>query len=382
MTGQKLYHYSKEKYDILKTLEFQRKITEEEYRKARESLIKSNGVLPGYYFQHISFFFDPIPRDVYKYFNNNHHVWTKGNKLYEYEVYVDDIKKFKYHIVETPDIVELIYDESVTDEDFYKSYEELTLNKYTGSNAKDLYEASYEFIGETSNYYKKAFKLDSKKEQRMKYAAGVPHVMIYPDSGLIKYRSVNEIILKNTRFKWIYFLININNSIRNCLIKMTDITKIKKQINEMFEKDQNMRFSGSWDDNIDIENTAKMKAIFYKYGLITISVYGLEISNKASIIVQHSDKDVLFQKRYLQEMISKKDDVKLSNIPYLYDRVNINSGKKQKFGTQLVLDKNNKLIPKPLLSYKKVNSYRKEYGLEPLEEYLEYANRLYSQNGK
>ena len=87
---------------------------------------------------------------------------------------------------------------------------------------------------------------------------------------------------------------------------MTDITKIKKQINEMFEKDQNMRFSGSWDDNIDIENTAKMKAIFYKYGLITISVYGLEISNKASIIVQHSDKDVLFQKRYLQEMISKK----------------------------------------------------------------------------
>lgn len=229
MTGQKLYHYSKEKYDILKTLEFQRKITEEEYRKARESLIKSNGVLPGYYFQHISFFFDPIPRDVYKYFNNNHPVWTKGNKLYEYEVYVDDIKKFKYHIVETPDIVELIYDESVTDEDFYKSYEELTLNKYTGSNAKDLYEASYEFIGETSNYYKKAFKLDSKKEQRMKYAAGVPHVMIYPDSGLIKYRSVNEIILKNTRFKWIYFLININNSIRNCLIKMTDITKIKNR---------------------------------------------------------------------------------------------------------------------------------------------------------
>ena len=163
---------------------------------------------------------------------------------------------------------------------------------------------------------------------------------------------------------------------------MTDISKIKKQINEMFEKDQDMRFSDSWDDNIDIENTAKMKAIFYKYGLITISVYGLEISNKASIIVQHSDKDVLFQRRYLQEMISKKDDVKLSNIAYLYDRVNINSGKKQKFGTQLALDKNNKLIPKPLLSYKKVNSYRKEYELEPLEEYLEYANRLYSQNGK
>lgn len=60
------------------------------------------------------------------------------------------------------------------------------------------------------------------------------------------------------------------------------------------------------------------------------------------------------------------------------DRVNINTGKKQVYATQLTY--NTKLcqaIPKPLADSATVNVRRKMVGLEPIENYLNQMSRMH-----
>jgi hypothetical protein len=85
-------------------------------------------------------------------------------------------------------------------------------------------------------------------------------------------------------------------------------------------------------------------------------------------------KDVL--KLMKKELKNKKADSK--NYAYLTDRVNINSGKAQIYGTQVEY-KNRTAIPKKLKDPTTVNERRKEVGLDPLENYLDIMTQMHSQ---
>lgn len=54
------------------------------------------------------------------------------------------------------------------------------------------------------------------------------------------------------------------------------------------------------------------------------------------------------------------------------DRVNINEGKPQIFGTQFFVNKNNKFIPKPIQYKKNLAKRRKDFGLPPFHEYKKF----------
>ena len=93
----KLYHYSKEKINILKTLEKQNRITKEDIKKANT---KSQSIeRPGYYYQHISFFLIPVDvNNIGKIYGSEHPVWYTGNKLFEHVISLDNLDNFKYEI--------------------------------------------------------------------------------------------------------------------------------------------------------------------------------------------------------------------------------------------------------------------------------------------
>ncbi|HEY8505435.1 MAG TPA: DUF6624 domain-containing protein, partial [Gemmataceae bacterium] len=61
--------------------------------------------------------------------------------------------------------------------------------------------------------------------------------------------------------------------------------------------------------------------------------------------------------------------VERGHLAYLTDRVRVNTGRKQLFGTQMTWE-SGKLAPKPIEDAARVDQRRAEYGLPPLADYL------------
>ena len=157
--------------------------------------------------------------------------------------------------------------------------------------------------------------------------------------------------------------------------------EIKKQILAMVTEDQKMRKeadkTGIWNYDIDKKNASVLKTIIKKIGFPSIKMVGTKASKGAWLIVQHADKDISFQKQVLQQLrtLYEKNPKSICNlaIPYLTDRVLVNSHKKQTDGSQLHLLKNGKLVVQPIQNKTQVNILRKQWDLPPIEEYLKSA---------
>lgn len=192
----KLYHYSKDRYDDLRTLEKQRPITIEEKKKALQDILAYPA--PGFYYQHISFFFDPIPYDILgKIYGKDHRIWYPGNQIFQYEIDLAALGNFSYYITESPEQIKILYDESLSDAEYEVQLKELMIKlHYIGEGKSKLIEASKSLIGTTRSSFLKVKSYSNWEEIKNKYAACVPHVMIYPEKGIVKYQSVKEVTIK------------------------------------------------------------------------------------------------------------------------------------------------------------------------------------------
>ncbi len=161
----------------------------------------------------------------------------------------------------------------------------------------------------------------------------------------------------------------------------------KREIQEMFVADQQMRRRSiekggvieiEEDDTLDFRNTERMKQIIHDIGWPTISKVGAEISNDAWLLVQHADHDVTFQKKCLDLMKQQSEgEVSKRNIAYLEDRIRVNEGQPQLYGTQFRNEEGTPYGPCPIEDPEHVNDRRKEMGMELLEEYTKIMLEKY-----
>ena len=161
----------------------------------------------------------------------------------------------------------------------------------------------------------------------------------------------------------------------------------KREIKEMCVADQEMRrrsmemggvIETEEDDTLDFRNTERMKQIVSNMGWPTISKVGAEISNDAWLLVQHADHDVTFQKKCLDLMKQQPEgEVSKRNIAYLEDRIRVNEGQPQLYGTQFRNEEGAPYGPRPIENPEHVNDRRKEMGMESLEEYTKIMLEKY-----
>jgi hypothetical protein len=135
-------------------------------------------------------------------------------------------------------------------------------------------------------------------------------------------------------------------------------------------------------NSLDLENQKYLETIIKQYGWPDYSLVGDTASHVAWLIVQHSDNNVGFQEMCLPfiEKAVISGQAKPSEIPYLKDRILVNKGLPQIFGTQFsdtIINKEYKLIPKPISDIKNVDKFRYFYGLGSLNEYLRSAEDRY-----
>ncbi len=176
--------------------------------------------------------------------------------------------------------------------------------------------------------------------------------------------------------------------------------KLAEEINKMYELDQsvqtdimtaaqNRATKEKLDElyKIKVDTFKKhipiLKKIISDNGYPTYDLIGKESGDNFFTMIQHSDADLQFQKDCLKiiEKQVKKKQANARSFAYLTDRVNINSGKPQIYGTQLEY-KNDEAVSKNLKDPKNVNKRRTKLGLESLEDYLKKATEFHQQMNK
>lgn len=118
-----------------------------------------------------------------------------------------------------------------------------------------------------------------------------------------------------------------------------------------------------------------LKSIILKYGWPGRDKVGYDGDNAAWLIVQHADNNINFQKEMLvvlQEQITA-GTTSSSNVAYLIDRILVNEGNKQIFGTQFdtnITPNSIELNIKLVQNYFLLNTLRSYYGLPSIETYI------------
>lgn len=162
------------------------------------------------YDRSISLFISPIPLDIAKIYKDQHELWQSGLEIYQYEVGIDNLPPgIGFRLVESPEKTKLLYEK----QDWEKANEDKTLIPkylkeiqdkekscgYIGYGREKLLKVSEPFRKHTRRYMEKAADIALEYPEDggfKKYAACVPHVMIYPGHKPIEYSDVKLITLK------------------------------------------------------------------------------------------------------------------------------------------------------------------------------------------
>ncbi|QEG20448.1 DUF6624 domain-containing protein [Mariniblastus fucicola] len=129
----------------------------------------------------------------------------------------------------------------------------------------------------------------------------------------------------------------------------------------------------------------RAEEIFHDFGFVGFDLAGEAGSSDFWIIVQHSDHDSKFQNEVLKKMKVEVDRGNADSKEYglLVDRVKLNTGESQIYGTQVDFDHDTcQAYPKNLADRIGVNARRKEIGLEPLEIYLNEMTQMHFEMNK
>jgi hypothetical protein len=126
----------------------------------------------------------------------------------------------------------------------------------------------------------------------------------------------------------------------------------------------------------DSLNQIEAKKIFAQYGFPGHDAVGEKGSMNFFLLVQHSDKDPAFQEQVLKALKQQVDRKNAAPrlYAYLLDRVKVNKGEKQVYGTQLRSKKGGAGIElAPVIEPEKLDERRAAVGLPPVAEYLKMA---------
>ena len=129
-------------------------------------------------------------------------------------------------------------------------------------------------------------------------------------------------------------------------------------------------------DAIDTETTARMKAVVAKHGWPGKALVGKDGAHAAWLLVQHSS-DVAFQKLCLEklELAVAQGEAQAVEHAYLHDRVAVNTGKPQRWGTQF-----RDTTPYPIEDEAHVDERRKAIGLPSMADYQRFLRATYDQD--
>ncbi|HEV7760135.1 MAG TPA: DUF6624 domain-containing protein [Acidimicrobiales bacterium] len=147
--------------------------------------------------------------------------------------------------------------------------------------------------------------------------------------------------------------------------------ELRDELLELMDADQAER-NGEIGGNNDTDRTDRLREIIDEHGWPTFDLVGKEGTTAAWVIAQHTDFDVDFQQEAfeLMEAAVADDQADASELAYLDDRIAVNTGQPQRYGTQVRCAAGRAHPATPLIDPDGVDDLRAEVGLDPLHTYL------------
>ena len=176
-----------------------------------------------------------------------------------------------------------------------------------------------------------------------------------------------------------------NQELVDELTSMVEIDQIAAGVPSGKYKELTKEEWQSFKDSVFAVTHKKAAEIYNKYGFVGYDLAGNEGSRNFWLLVQHLDFDPDFQEAVLKKMKIEVENKNANpeNYAYLLDRVQLNMGEKQVYGTQVLYNwKVCQAYPKPLIDSINVNKRRKEIGMEPLEVYLNEMSKMHFEINK
>lgn len=176
-----------------------------------------------------------------------------------------------------------------------------------------------------------------------------------------------------TRLIPICYDVSMNELSPNTIKDLLDRTKAEQALREEWGLSDNeeLRLKVL---ALDSENTAFLKQLVANSGWPKLSTAGKEAATAAWLIVQHSP-DKVFRKHCLDLMQENPSEVEPQNLARTVDRVRIDEGKQQYFGTHFMKGQDGSWEPMPIEDEKNVEARRAEYNLPTLEAKIKEYNK-------
>jgi hypothetical protein len=178
--------------------------------------------------------------------------------------------------------------------------------------------------------------------------------------------------------------IEINYGLVEELKAMAKIDQIAAFIPQGKYKNWSIEKWNSFKDSVFTTHKIRLEEIFNQYGYPGYSLVGEKGEKNFWLMIQHCDSDPAFQSRVLEKLKIEVEKVNadVRHIGLLTDRVKINIGEKQVYGTQVTYNSMGQAYPKNLAASANVNNRRAEVRLEPIEEYLNKMTKMYFEMNK
>jgi len=159
--------------------------------------------------------------------------------------------------------------------------------------------------------------------------------------------------------------VEFNQTLANELKRMAEVHYITGYIPQGKYKEFSQLQWESFKDSVVRTHQERLDEILKTYGFPGYDLVGEEGFANFWLMVHDSDHDPEFQQDVLQKMKIEVDKGNAAASAYgmLVDRVNVNTGRPQIYGTQVI-------YPMNLADSANVNERRKSIGLPPIEEYL------------
>ncbi len=124
-------------------------------------------------------------------------------------------------------------------------------------------------------------------------------------------------------------------------------------------------------NRIDVANTDRLREIINEHGWPGRSLVGDDGANNAWCLAQHASRQLDLQRWALELLRSAvaAGEATPKQLAYLTDRVRMNEGRKQPYGTQIVGSQSEGPVPWPVEDPDNLDGRRAEVGLEPFADY-------------
>jgi hypothetical protein len=155
-------------------------------------------------------------------------------------------------------------------------------------------------------------------------------------------------------------------------VALVPVASIASELARRVARDQERRRTGADLTVVDRENTAWLQEVVRGSGWIRAETFGPQAEHDAWLLVQHADHDLAWQKEALALM--EADRAPAPDLAYLRDRVLVNEGQPQLYGTQGRCGSDGHWEPRAIAQPRELEARRAAMHLEPWTSYAAFAD--------